>query len=153
MARFRRINIDGKSLFKTETRLLTAAAFPGTAVTIDKATDQFVTANGTTGPRARLYVLDEAAIIGLDTMTQVPAGCSAIGNYLEEGREFAVRMAAGTYTKDDPVVVNATGQFVALPGGAGSYNVVGFVQEDEPVTLAAPDLIRIRAQSGPVTVA
>ena len=153
MARFRRINIDGCSLFKTETRILAAAAFPGTAVAINPANDQFVAANGTTGARGQLYVLDAAYHQGLFASDQVPANVSAVGNYLEPGREFAVRMPAGEYTKDEPVVINASGQFVSLPAGAGSYNVVGYVQENDPVTLSAPDLIRIRVQFDNTTVA
>jgi len=151
--RYHRINIDGCSLFQTETRLLTVAAMPGTAVRIDPATDKFVAANGTTGVPSRLYVLDAANSQGLSVADQVPANVSAIGNYLESDREFAVLMAAGTYVKDQPVVINASGQFASLPTGTGAYNVVGYVQENDPVTISAPDLIRIRVQLNKATVA
>lgn len=147
MARYRRINIDGCSLFKTETRILGAAAYPGTAVVIDPADDdKFAVGNGTVGA-PRLYVLDAAQTQGLGAMEQIPANVSAIGNYLEEGREFAVRMAAGTYKKDLPVYVNATGQFTLVPTAAGTYRAVGTVQEEDEVTTTAVDLIRIRVQA------
>ncbi|EHF0044282.1 hypothetical protein IFY18_002681 [Salmonella enterica] len=35
MSRYRRVNIDGKSLYKTETRITAAELLPGTAVTIN----------------------------------------------------------------------------------------------------------------------
>lgn len=151
MARFRRINIDGRSLFKTETRILAAAAYPGTAVIINPADeDQFAVGNGTVGS-PRLYVLDENWYEGKGCMDQIPAGSTAIGNYLEEGREFAARMAPGTYKKDQAVYVNATGQITLVPGTAGTFRTVGTVQEQEEVTTTEVDLIRIRVQFGVVT--
>lgn len=150
MARFRRINIDGCSLFQTETRILAAAAYPGTALVINPSNeDQFSVGNGTVGA-PRLYVLDEAWYLGLGCMEQIPAGNSVIGNYLEEGREFAARMVAGTYKKDQPVYVNATGQITAVPATAGTYRVIGYVQEQDQVTTTAVDLIRIRVQFGTI---
>jgi hypothetical protein len=149
MARFRRINIDGKSLYKTETRLLLAAAFPGT-VQIINADDKFAVGNGTVGS-PRLYLLDENAFEGLDCMTQIPAGHTAIGNYIEDDREFAVRMAAGTYRKDQSVYVNATGQVTLVPATAGTYRAIGYVQEQDEVTTTDVDLIRIRVQFHTIT--
>jgi hypothetical protein len=35
MPRYRRVNIDGQSLYKTETRTTAAALLPGTAATIN----------------------------------------------------------------------------------------------------------------------
>lgn len=152
MARFRRINIDGRSLFKTETRLLAAAAYPGMAVRIDPTDEEkFVIANGVTsnGP---VYILDENWYEGKYCMDQIPADSTVIGNYAEEGREFAVRMAAGTYRKDQAVHINAAGLVTLVPATAGTYNVLGYVQEQEEVTTTAIDLIRIRVQRSTVTV-
>lgn len=151
MARFRRINLDGKSLFKTETRVLAAAAYPGTVVVLD-GDNEFAVANGTLASQPRLYLLDEAAHEGLGCMDQIPVGHSAIGNYLEDDREFAVRMVAGTYSKDQSVYVNATGQVTLVPAGAGTYRAIGYVQEQDEVTTTAVDLIRIRVQFHTVTV-
>lgn len=147
MSRYRRVNIDGKSLFKTETRKTAAALYPGTFAVID-GDDEFAQADEVVG---RLYVLDSAYHEGLGITDQIPAGHSAVGNYLEEGREFAVRMAAGAYTKDQPVTVTAAGLAIPVPTAAGSYKVIGYIQDT--VTTSAVDFIRIRVRADSVTVA
>lgn len=152
MARFRRINIDGESLFRTETRLLSAAAYPGMALRIDPADEEkFIVANGVTsnGP---VYILDENWYEGKGCMDQIPADSTVVGNYAEEGREFAARMAAGTYRKDQAVYINASGLVTLVPATPGTYNVLGYVQEQEEVVTTAVDLIRIRVQRSTVTV-
>jgi len=146
MARYRRVNIDGKSLFKTETRKTAAALYPGTFATIN-GSNLFAQATAVVG---RLYVLDAAHHEGLGITDQIPSGHSAIGNYLEEGREFAVRMAAGTYTKDQPVTVNSSGLAAAIPGSAGTYQVIGYIQD--AVTLSATDFVRIRVRASSIVV-
>lgn len=146
MPRYHRVNIDGQSLFKTETRKLAAATYPGTFATIN-GDDLFAQAASVVG---RLYIIDSAYHEGLGITDQIPAGHSAIGNYLEEGREFAVRVAAGTYTKDQPITV-VGGQAVAVPAEAGTYQVIGYSQDD--VTTTEVNFIRIRARASSVTVA
>lgn len=150
MARFRRINLDGQSLFKTETRVLLAAAYPGTVQVINTDPEKFSVANGTVGS-PRLYVLDENWYEGLGCMDQIPADSTAIGNYLEDDREFAARMVAGTYKKDQSVYVNATGQVTLVPATPGTFRAIGYVQEQEEVTTTEVDLIRIRVQFHTVT--
>lgn len=145
MSRYRRVNIDGHSV--TETRLAAAAIYPGTFAIID-GSDKFAQATEVTG---RMYVIGAAEHEGLGIEDQVPAGHSAVGNYLEEGREFAVRMAAGDYTKDQPVTVGAGGLAIALPSAPATYQVIGYIQDD--VTTAGTDFIRIRARASSVTVA
>ncbi|WP_223146179.1 hypothetical protein [Pusillimonas sp. ANT_WB101] len=135
--RYRRINIDGKSLYKTETRLAAVDLRPGTFAIIDNDNKFALAASGAVG---RLYVIDVAYHEGLTITDVVPAGHSAIGNYVEEGREFAVYVAAGTYKKDDPIYVGANGQ--AAPSGT---NIIGFSQDD--VVLGADDYIRIRCRT------
>lgn len=147
MPRYRRVNIDGKSLYKTETRITAEALYPGTFAVIN-GDDEFEQAAAVVG---RLYIVDAAHHEGLNIEDQVPAGHSAIGNYLEEGREFAVRMAAGTYTKDQPVTVSAAGLAIAVPAAPGDYDVIGYIQDS--VTTTAVDFIRIRARASSVTVA
>lgn len=147
MPRYRRVNIDGKSLFKTETRKTAAALQPGTFAVIN-GDDEFAQAAEVVG---RLYVLDSAYHEGLGIADPIPAGHSAVGNYLEEGREFAVRMAAGTYTKDQPVTVSAAGLAIPVPTGAGTYKVIGYIQDT--VTTTEVDFIRIRVRADSVTVA
>jgi len=137
MARYSRVNIDGKSLYKTETRLASVNLRPGTFAIIDN-NDKFAVASS--GSVGRVYVIDVAHHEGLSISDVIPAGHSAIGNYVEEGREFAVYVAAGTYKKDDPVYVGSGGQ--AAPSGT---NIIGFVQDS--VTLGAADYIRIRCRT------
>ncbi len=106
MARYRRVNIDGQSLYKTETRKVAAASLPGTFVTIN-GDDEFAVAAATVG---RLYVLDPAFSEGLGITDSIPAGHSTSGNYVEEGRELAILCPAGTYAKDTPIKLGANGQ-------------------------------------------
>ncbi|MBK5074607.1 hypothetical protein I2492_15505 [Budviciaceae bacterium CWB-B4] len=145
MSRYRRVNIDGKSLYKTETRKTAAALYPGTFAVIN-GSNLFAQA---TTPIGRMYVVDSAYHEGLGITDQVPSGHSAIGNYLEEGREFAVRVAAGTYTKDQAITVVA-GQAAAVPTTAGTYKVIGYCQD--AVTTTAVDFIRIRVRADSVVV-
>lgn len=137
MSRYRRVNIDGDSLFKTETRIMAAALLPGTFVVIDVNGEFAVAPSGTVG---RLYVLDAAHHEGLAIRDAVPADHSGIGNYVEEGREFAVLVPAGTYRKDEPVSVGASGR-----GVSGTTNVIGWCQDD--AMLAAEDFVRVRMRT------
>lgn len=146
MPRYRRVNIDGQSLYQTETRKLAAALNPGTFVVIN-ASNLFAQA---TTPVGRMYVLDSGYHEGLGITDQIPAGHSGVGNYLEEAREFAVRVAAGAYKKDQPITVIA-GQAAAVPAAAGTYQVIGYCQDD--VTTTAVDFIRIRVRASSVTIA
>lgn len=142
MARYRRINIDGKSLFKTETRTVTAAILPGTFARIDSATDQFVPV--ATGDRNRVYVIGAAEHQGLGVRDPVPAGNSAVGNYVEEGRELAILCAPGTYAKDTPVTVGA-----GAMGAVGTdANCIGYSQDEFTIAAGATDFIRVRMRNG-----
>lgn len=143
MSRYRRVNIDGKSMFKTETRLAAVALMPGTFAYID-VDDKFAVAPS--GNVGRLYVVDCAHHEGLSIEDQIPVGHSVVGNYVEEAREFAVRVAAGTYSKDQPIALGASGMAVA-----SSTNVIGFCQDD--AVLASEDFIRIRMRTTLVTPA
>jgi hypothetical protein len=152
MSRYRRVNIDGKSLYKTETRETAAAILPGTFATIPTATDKFtqVAALPVSG---RVYVIDPAYSQGLGIRDAVPVGDSAVGNYVEEGREFAVLVGPGTYTKDQPITILATGRAAAVPTAAGTYAVVGYSQDDAVIAAGETDFIRIRIRAGSATVA
>lgn len=149
MSRYRRVNIDGKSTFKTETRLMAAALLPGTFVVIN-GSDQFAQASAVVG---RMYVLNPAEHQGGEIRDAVPAGHSGVGNYLEEGREFAVLMGPGTYTKDQPITVLGTGRAGAVPTAAGTYKVIGYSQDDAVIASGQTDFIRIRIRADSVTVA
>lgn len=151
MSRYRRVNIDGKSLYKTETRPVAAAMLPGVFATIPTATDLFtqVAALPVSG---RVYVMDPAYSQGLGIRDAIPLGDNGVGNYVEEGREFAVLMGPGTYTKDQPITILATGLAGAVPAGAGTYAIVGYSQDDAVIASGETDFIRIRIRAGSVTV-
>lgn len=145
MARYRRVNIDGKSI--TETRTTAATLQPGTFVVID-ANDKFAQAAAVTG---RMYVLNPAYHQGLDIATAIPSGDSAVADYVEEARELAVRVGPGTYKKDQPITVNASGVAASVPAAAGTYQVIGYSQDDAVVASGATDFLRIRIRASSVT--
>lgn len=142
MSRYNRVNIDGKSVFKTETRLAAAALLPGTFATIN-GDDKFANTADVTG---RLYVIDSAYHQGLSITDAVPADDSAVGNYVEEGRELAIRCVAGTYKKDSPITITTGGK--GSLASSDTDSVIGYSQDD--VVLAADDFIRVRFRIGTV---
>ncbi|EMX5168369.1 hypothetical protein AAHD29_002693 [Citrobacter freundii] len=145
MARYRRINIDGQSLYKTETRKVAAESLPGTFVTIN-GDNEFAVATATVG---RLYVLDPAFSEGLGITDSIPAGHSTSGNYVEEGRELAILCPAGTYAKDTPIKLGANGQ--GAIASSDTDTVLGYSQD--AVTLTGADFIRVHFRVGTVATA
>lgn len=145
MSRYRRVNIDGKSLYKTETRLAAADLKPGTFATIN-ASDKFAQAAAVVG---RMYVIDAAHHEGLGITDAVPSGHSAIGNYVEEGRELAILCPAGTYKKDTPITLGASGQGAIASDDTDT--VLGYSQDEAVLTEA--DFIRVRFRVGTVAAA
>lgn len=142
---YHRVNIDGQSLYKTETRETNVALLPGTFVVIN-ASNKWVQSTALTG---RIYVLDSAYTQGLTIRDAVPAGDSGIGNYVEEGREFAILCPAGTYKKDDPIKVGTNGQGAKATSDTDS--VIGYAQDDELVIASGQtDFIRVRMRVGTV---
>lgn len=138
-SRYRRVNIDGQSLYKTETRITAAALLPGTFAVIDGDNKFAQASSGTIG---RLYVVDCAHHQGLGIRDQVPKDHSAVGNYVEEGREFAILVAPGTYKKDQPIAVGSSGL-----GAASSSNVIGYCQENVTISAGSNDFIRVRMRT------
>lgn len=143
MSRYRRVNIDGKSI--TETRVAAAALLPGTFAVID-ADDKFAQAAAAVG---RVYVVNCAYHQGLSIRDAVPAGDSAVGDYVEEGRELAVLCPAGAYKKDSPIKIGANGQGAVATDDTDT--VIGYSQDE--VTLTAADFIRVRMRVGTVAAA
>ncbi|HDB9972726.1 TPA: hypothetical protein O7P12_004498 [Escherichia coli] len=121
MFRFRRVNIDGKSI--TETRLAGAELNPGELVKLEGG--KFVKAETAEG---RLYIVNPAFHEGKTIADAIAAGETVVADYVEEGREFAMRVAAATYTKDQAIKLGEV--------------TVAYCQED--VTLDAEDFIRVR---------
>lgn len=121
MFRFRRVNIDGKSI--TETRLAGAELKPGELVKLEGG--KFVKATTAEG---RLYIVNPAFHEGKTIADAIKAGETVVADYVEPGREFAMRVALGAYTKDQAIQVGDV--------------TVAYCQED--VTLEAEDFIRVR---------
>lgn len=147
MARYRRVNIDGKSLYKTETRVTAAALLTGTAAVINDD-NEFAQATALAG---RLYIIDVAYHQGLSINDAVPVGDSAVGNYVEEGREFALRCVPGTYAKDDPIKLGDNGQFTKAT--ADTDSVIGYSQDEATIAANTTDFIRVRMRVGTVAAA
>ncbi len=144
MPRYRRVNIDGKSLYKTETKTTAAALLPGTAAVIN-ANDEFAQA---TALKGRIYIIDVAYHQGLKITEAVPAGDSAVGNYVEEGRELALLCVPGAYKKDSPIKLSANGQFTLAT--ADTDSVIGYSQDEATIAAGATDFIRVRMRVGTV---
>lgn len=144
MARYRRVNIDGQSLYKTETRATAAALLPGTAAVINSS-DQFAQA---TALRGRIYIIDVAYHQGLKITEAVPVGDSAVGNYVEEGRELALLCVAGAYKKDTPIKLGTDGQFTIAT--ADTDTVIGYSQDEATIAASSTDFIRVRMRVGTV---
>ncbi|NMC25055.1 MAG: hypothetical protein GYA32_15055 [Serratia sp.] len=147
MARYRRVNIDGQSLYKTETRVTAAALLPGTAAVINSS-DQFAQA---TALRGRIYIIDVAYHKGLKITESVPVGDSAVGNYVEEGREFALLCVPGAYKKDTPIKLGTAGQFTIATSDTDT--VIGYSQDEATIAASTTDLIRVRMRVGTVAAA
>lgn len=146
-SRYHRVNIDGQSLYKTETRTTAAALLPGTAAVIN-ADDEFSQATAITG---RLYIIDSAYHQGLGIRDAVPASDSAVGNYVEEGRELALLCVPGAYKKDSPIKLGANGQFTLATGDTDS--VIGYSQDEATIAASTTDFIRVRMRVGTVAAA
>ncbi|MGP3005714.1 gp53 minor capsid family protein [Serratia marcescens] len=144
MPRYRRVNIDGKSLYKTETRTTAAALLPGTAAVIN-ANDEFAQA---TALKGRIYIIDVAYHQGLKITEAVPAGDPAVGNYVEEGRELVLLCVPGAYKKDSPIKLGANGQFTLST--ADTDSVIGYSQDEATIVAGATDFIRVRMRVGTV---
>lgn len=143
MARFRRVNIDGKSI--TETAVSAADLEPGTPVKVSSG--KFVAATDTEG---RIYIVNPAYHEGLGIEDEIPATHSVVADYAEQGREFAILVPAGTYAKDAGITIGSNGFELASPGTPASGNdpavpadpVFAFCQE--AVTLTEGDFVRVR---------
>lgn len=146
-SRYRRVNLDGQSLFATETKKMGATALlPGTFAVIDAATDTWVVAGA--GDTGRVYVLGAGEHQGLGIRDAIPVGDSGVGNYLEEGREFAVLVPAGTYKKDQPIKIAATGLGAAATPTTDDAITIGYCQDDATIGVGETDFVRVRIRRG-----
>lgn len=133
MARFNRVNLDGKSV--TETRTSAAAILPGTALKI--TADKFVVSADGVGAT---YIANTGHLQGLGADDAIPAGDSIEGEYLETGRGVAVLVAADTVvTMDMPLEIGAGGVFTVVDAGVAAV----YAKEDYTVGEAA-ELVWVR---------
>lgn len=146
-SRYRRVNIDGQSLFRTETRTTAADLLPGTAAIIN-GEEEFAQATALTG---RLYIIDCAYHQGLGIRDVIPEGDSAVGNYVEEGRELALLCVPGAYKKDSPIKLGANGQFTLATDDTDA--VIGYSQDEATIAAGATDFIRVRMRVGTAAAA
>ncbi|WP_322997947.1 Ig-like domain-containing protein [Castellaniella sp.] len=138
MSRYRRVNIDGKSI--TETRKTGLAIKPGVFAIISG--DEFIKAPS--GSLGRVYIVNPAYHQGQTIDDEIASGDSAVADYVESGREFACRVAAGSYSKDQPMTIGSGGV-----AEGGNTNIIGFCQDD--VTLAAEGFVRVRITAAPAS--
>lgn len=137
--RYRRVNLDGLSIYQTETYPVVAASNAGRFVKI--VSKKFATAAAADVGAVQLYILEVQNQTGLGILDAIPINESAIGNYVQEGRVFAARALSGlAFIKDTPVYLTATGTIT--PTRAASEAAVGYSQDD--VTLTQDDLVMIR---------
>lgn len=142
MARYNRVNVDGKSI--TETRTTVGVVRPGEFVVIN-ADDKFEKTDVQVG---RMYVVNPAYHQGLSITEAIPEGDSAVGEYVEEGREMAVLCSIGEYKKDSPLKLVAGGVAIA---DSDTDTVIGYSQDE--VTLTTVGLVRIRFRVGTIATA
>lgn len=152
MSRYHRVNLDGQSYYKTETFITNAALQPGTFAVLN-ASKKWVQATTAAASGAPLYVMGAAEHQGLGITEAIPAGVSGVGNLVEDARTFAVRVGPGTYKEDQPLVLVA-GVATAVPAATGTYAIIGYVQENYDVVVAAEttDFVAIRIAKGYPTI-
>lgn len=123
MFRFRRVNIDGKSI--TETYAAGEEVLPGTLVKL--VDGKFMKATNNEG-EGRLYIVNPAYHEGKGIGDAIAKGETVVADYVEQGREFAMRLDAGEYAKDQAIKLGDV--------------TVAFCQEN--VTLEGVDFVRVR---------
>lgn len=142
MARYNRINLDGKSI--TETYL--AATDIEAGVVVVENNGEFAKASA--GAVGRIFVATTGMQQGLGTGAETPEGDSLAGEYAEEGRELAILLGKNnTVTKGAPLSVAANG-LLAL--NADGKNIIGYAQEDLAVgntSADTPELLRVRIRN------
>lgn len=140
----RRINNDGLS--NTETRIAKTALLPGSFAYINPTDDNFTQAPATEALTPPLYIINVDTLIGETADVAVKAGESAVGDYVEQGRQFAALVAASTVLKkDSPLMLHATNGTL-IPYVVAEGNVLlAYSQEvyTIPAGAAALALIRI----------
>lgn len=134
--RYKRINLDGKSINYTTT---SAVDLKGGQIVCLAATGLAVLATAAlVAAGAKLYAV-VSQTLGLNDV--IAAGDSLTLDYMQEGREFALYVAAATVLTRDKILTVDAGQLKAVaaaePGRA--YSV-----ETYTVAAGKPELVRVR---------
>lgn len=136
----RRVNNDGRSI--TELGLATTALLPGSFAVLN-AEGNFVQA---TAPNKPTYIVNCDDKVGGDILTAVPAGDSVTGDYVEQRRQFAALVKAGTVcVKDTKFKLSASGGTLE-EATAEDDVVIAYSQEiyTTPANGGKPSHVRIR---------
>lgn len=134
MARYNRINLDGKSI--TRTALLKSNAKAGDILTIDG--NELVAVTAYDGSQ-QLYAVNTAYTQGLNVEDEIKAGLTVVADIVEPSRSLALKVStAGNIKLGSPLKL--TGSGVELAGA--SDIVIGFSNED--LKAVAGDLLSVR---------
>ena len=106
---------------------------PGTFVKIDSSGKYTPAATADVGSE-QLFVIKNNPLRGETLQTEVKAG-TTIGAYqsIADGRAFAVRAVAGTYTAGQKLQLNASG---LVANQTGSNGIAAYVQYGKTITAA-----------------
>lgn len=140
MFRFRRVNIDGKSI--TETYAAAAAVKPGELVKL--ANGKFAKAALADVGKEQLFIVNPAFHEGKTIADEIAKDATVVADYMEQGREFALRVPAAAYKKGAAIAFTASGikLFTAPLESKPADPIIAYCQED--VTLEVEDFIRVR---------
>lgn len=134
--RYKRINLDGKSINYTTTSA--AALKGGQIVCLDAAGLAILATAALVLAGAKLYAVVSPAL-GLAEV--IPAGDSLTLDYMQEGREFALLVAASTVLTRDLILTVDAGILKLVTAGAPgrAYSV-----EKYTVAAGKSELVRVR---------
>lgn len=130
MARYNRINLDGKS--KTMTATVKASVDFGSVVSLN-ADKEFIQSTD----KSQMFVLGGDYQQGKYTDGELAAGETGVAEYLESGRKLAVLATAGTYKTGDALMVSG----VMVLAADSDSEVLGYAAED--VTLEEESLLAV----------
>lgn len=136
-ARYNRVNLDGKSINRTA--ISAVAMLAGTVVCLDDNEQAIVATAALAQAGKHLYVVTQQH---LGITEEIAAGDSLNLDYVQTGREFAVRVKAATALNLDSQVAVGAGGVCELAGeetGFIAYSVEKFTVAADKV-----ELVRVR---------
>ena len=136
MARYNRINLDGKS--DTKAGLVTAITLPGTFLRYNAGTAKFVAATSAT--LLQKYYVANGFAESVSAADAIPADGSVNAEVLSSNRELALLVAASqTVVIDSPLTITAAGQ---VKVATGVEVVVAFASEALTTGAGVTNLIK-----------